>query len=66
MTRQDALNLRAIDSPIDGHPNPGLGVHFFDLATDPWGRGCRGQRDRGGGADGWAEGQAGLLHHRRR
>lgn len=29
MTRQDALELRAIQSPIDGHPNPGLGVHFF-------------------------------------
>ena len=33
MTRQDAMSLRAIESPIDGHPNPGLGVHFFDAAT---------------------------------
>ena len=33
MTRADALQLRAIESPIDGHPNPGLGVHFFDAAT---------------------------------
>src|ERR1700712_221353 len=27
MTREDALSLRAIESPIDGHPNPQLGVH---------------------------------------
>ena len=33
MTRADAMSLRAIESPIDGHPNPGLGVHFFDAAT---------------------------------
>src|SRR5438477_12407218 len=26
LTRQEVLKLRAIDSPIDGHPNPGLGV----------------------------------------
>jgi transketolase len=39
MTRQDAMNLRAIDSPIDGHPNPGLGVHFFDAATGSLGQG---------------------------
>src|SRR5947208_10636006 len=25
MTRQDALDLRAIGSPVDGHPNPALG-----------------------------------------
>lgn len=39
MTRQDALDLRAIESPIDGHPNPGLGVHFFDAATGSLGQG---------------------------
>jgi transketolase len=39
MTKQDALDLRAIGSPIDGHPNPGLGVHFFDAATGSLGQG---------------------------
>jgi transketolase len=39
MTRDDATRLRAIDSPIDGHPNPGLGVHFFDAATGSLGQG---------------------------
>jgi transketolase len=39
MTRDDALKLRAIESPIDGHPNPGLGVHFFDAATGSLGQG---------------------------
>src|SRR3954466_9749266 len=39
MTRADALQLRAIESPIDGHPNPGLGVHFFDAATGSLGQG---------------------------
>src|SRR3954468_1816366 len=39
MTRDDALSLRAIESPIDGHPNPGLGVHFFDAATGSLGQG---------------------------
>lgn len=39
MTRADALSLRAIESPIDGHPNPGLGVHFFDAATGSLGQG---------------------------
>ncbi len=39
MTRADALALRAIESPIDGHPNPGLGVHFFDAATGSLGQG---------------------------
>ena len=39
MTRDDALALRAIESPIDGHPNPGLGVHFFDAATGSLGQG---------------------------
>jgi transketolase len=39
MTRADAMSLREIDSPIDGHPNPGLGVHFFDAATGSLGQG---------------------------
>jgi transketolase len=39
MTRQDAMALRAIDSPIDGHPNPRLGVPFFDAATGSLGQG---------------------------
>src|SRR3954463_16274482 len=30
MTREDALGLREINSPIDGHPNPGLGFPFAD------------------------------------
>src|SRR4051794_32289397 len=39
MTRQDAMNLRAIDSPIDGHPHPQCGVPFFDAATGSLGQG---------------------------
>src|SRR4051812_41543700 len=39
MTRDDVLKLRAIESPIDGHPNPQLGVHFFDAATGSLGQG---------------------------
>src|SRR4051812_8069163 len=39
MTREDAMSLRAIESPIDGHPNPALGVHFFDAATGSLGQG---------------------------
>jgi transketolase len=39
MTREDAMTLRAIDSPIDGHPNPVLGVPFFDAATGSLGQG---------------------------
>src|SRR5579864_5503784 len=39
MTKQDAMSLRAIDSPIDGHPNPQLGFHFFDAATGSLGQG---------------------------
>jgi transketolase len=33
------MDLRAIASPIDGHPNPGLGVPFFDAATGSLGQG---------------------------
>jgi transketolase len=39
MTRQDALTLRAIDSPIDGHPNPAEGFPFFPAATGSLGQG---------------------------
>lgn len=39
MTREDALDLRAIDSPIDGHPNPAEGFPFFPAATGSLGQG---------------------------
>ncbi|HEV2296036.1 MAG TPA: transketolase [Tepidisphaeraceae bacterium] len=39
MTREDAMRLREIDSPIDGHPNPQVGVPFFDAATGSLGQG---------------------------
>ena len=39
MTRDDALRLRQIDSPIDGHPNPAEGFAFFPAATGSLGQG---------------------------
>src|SRR5262245_8919 len=39
MTRADALRLREIDSPIDGHPNPTEGFPFFPAATGSLGQG---------------------------
>jgi len=39
MTKKDALELRAMNSPIDGHPNPQVGVPFFDAATGSLGQG---------------------------
>jgi len=39
MTRDDAMQLRAIGSPIDGHPHPQCGVPFFDAATGSLGQG---------------------------
>lgn len=39
ITRQDAMRLRAIDSPIDGHPHPQVGFPFFDAATGSLGQG---------------------------
>lgn len=39
MTKQDALSLRAIESPIDGHPHPQVGFPFFDAATGSLGQG---------------------------
>ncbi len=39
MTRDDAMTLRAIDSPIDGHPHPIHGFPFFDAATGSLGQG---------------------------
>jgi transketolase len=39
MTKADAMTLRAIDSPIDGHPHPQVGVPFFDAATGSLGQG---------------------------
>lgn len=38
-TRDDVLQLRQIDSPIDGHPHPILGFPFFDAATGSLGQG---------------------------
>jgi transketolase len=39
MTYDDALHLRAIDSDIDGHPNPAEGFPFFPAATGSLGQG---------------------------
>src|SRR6476620_11876726 len=39
MTKQDAMDLREIDSPIDGHPHPQAGVPLFDAATGSLGQG---------------------------
>lgn len=39
MTRADAMRLREIDSPIDGHPNPAEGFPFFPAATGSLGQG---------------------------
>jgi transketolase len=39
MTRDDARRLRAIDSEIDGHPNPAEGFPFFPAATGSLGQG---------------------------
>ncbi|HEX4796146.1 MAG TPA: transketolase [Humisphaera sp.] len=39
MTREDAMTLRAINSPIDGHPHPQVGFPFFDAATGSLGQG---------------------------
>ncbi len=39
MTKQDAMTLRAIDSPIDGHPHPQVGFPFADAATGSLGQG---------------------------
>src|SRR5579883_2101352 len=39
MTVEDLMTLRAIDSVLDGHPNPRLGFPFFDAATGSLGQG---------------------------
>ncbi len=39
MTMDDAMTLRDIESPIDGHPNPVEGFPFFDAATGSLGMG---------------------------
>lgn len=39
MTIEDAMTLRAIDSEIDGHPNPAEGFPFFPAATGSLGQG---------------------------
>lgn len=35
----DATSLRAADSVLDGHPNPAIGMPFFDAATGSLGQG---------------------------
>ncbi len=39
MTREDAMDLRALHSPVDGHPNPAEGFPFFPAATGSLGQG---------------------------
>ncbi|MCC7146424.1 MAG: transketolase [Phycisphaeraceae bacterium] len=39
MTREDAMSLRALNSVVDGHPNPCEGFPFFDAATGSLGQG---------------------------
>ena len=39
LTAEDAMTLRAIDSPIDGHPHPQVGFPFADAATGSLGQG---------------------------
>ncbi|MFW5652587.1 MAG: transketolase [Planctomycetota bacterium] len=39
LTMDDLKDLRKIDSPLDGHPNPAVGVPFFDAATGSLGQG---------------------------
>jgi len=39
LTVDDLDNLRQIDSPLDGHPNPPVGFPFFDNATGSLGQG---------------------------
>lgn len=39
MTVEDAMTLRSIDSPVDGHPNPVLGFPLFPAATGSLGQG---------------------------
>ncbi|MGO9931400.1 MAG: transketolase [Steroidobacteraceae bacterium] len=50
MTMDDLMSLRAIDSPIDGHPNPVLGFPFFDAATGSLGQGLSVSAGLGGAA----------------
>jgi len=40
VTAESLLTLRAIDSPLDGHPNPRVGAKFFDSATGSLGQGA--------------------------
>ena len=39
LTEEDVMGLRAIDSPVDGHPHPQVGFPFFDAATGSLGQG---------------------------
>ena len=38
-TMSDVEDFRSSDSPLDGHPNPREGFHFFDAATGSLGQG---------------------------
>ncbi|MDD4889486.1 MAG: transketolase, partial [Phycisphaerae bacterium] len=40
LTLDDVLKLRKVGSVLDGHPNPALGVPFFDAATGSLGMGA--------------------------
>ena len=39
LTVDDVMELRAIPSPVDGHPHPQVGFPFFDAATGSLGQG---------------------------
>ena len=66
MTIDDAMRLRAIDSEIDGHPNPAEGFPFFPAATGSLGQGLSIAAGLGGGGEAGRLGQADILHHRGR
>ena len=50
MTVDDLMELRTLESPIDGHPNPALGFPFFDAATGSLGQGLSVSAGLGGAA----------------
>ena len=60
------MRLRAIDSEIDGHPNPAEGFPFFPAATGSLGQGLVHRGGSGGGGAAGRLGQADILHHRGR
>ena len=67
MTRQDALTLRAIDRPIDGHPNPQAGRASSSTPRRARsGRGCPSPRGSAAAAKMDEHRPQHLLPHRRR